>query len=342
MSIRGLSKLRQVGRWVQNRFTPKALILMYHRVAQEDLDPWSLCVTPQNFAQHLEVLQTHTQPMSLKQLAQAHQDGNIPDQAVAITFDDGYANNLYNAKPILNRYNIPATVFVTSGYTQRHREFWWDELEQVLLQPGKLADKLCLTIEGNTHEWELGTAVEYSKDEQRDRHHQGQASPGTRLSFYYSVWQQLQPLPEAQRQQLLDEIITWAETEPVPRPTHRPLTLAEIPILEQDGLVEVGAHTVNHPLLSAQSIELQRQEIIQSKADLEKILAHPVSSFAYPFGAYTPQTVPLVHEAGFTYACSTVEHTVRQYSDCLQLPRFEVLNWNGKEFEQRLLQWFQR
>lgn len=341
MKIRGVGRLRGATRWLQNKFTSKGLILMYHRIAPSDVDPWSLCVTPQNFATHLEVLQKYAHPISFRQLAQAHQDNNIPDRAVAITFDDGYANNLYNAKPILERYNTRATVFVTTGYTERNREFWWDELEQVLLKPGKLANKLCLEIDGNIHQWELGVAVDYSEEDyQRDRL-APQSSPGTRLYFYYSVWQQLQPLPEQQRQKALDEILTWAEAEPVARLTHRPLVLEEIRDLEQKEIVEVGAHTVNHPLLSAHSTEFQRQEIQQSKAYLEKILDHPVTSFAYPFGAYTQQTVPLVEEAGFTYACSTVEETVRQYSDCFQLPRFEILNWNKKEFEQQLLQWFQ-
>ena len=315
---------------------------MYHRVAEEDIDPWSLRVTPQHFAQHLEILRKHTQPVSLKQLAQAHREGNIPDRAVAITFDDGYANNFYQAKPLLEKYEIPATVFVTTDYLDQPREFWWDELEQVLLQPGQLPQQLSLTIEGQQHQWDLGEARNYSQSEAwENRNLQAwKSQPGSRLHFYYCVWQQLQPLSPEQRQLLLAEIKVWANHQlSASRLTHRPLTIAELPQIEAGGIIELGAHTVSHPLLSEQSIVVQQQEITQSKIALEKLLNHPVNSFAYPFGAYRDETVPIVERAGFDCACSTVETTVWQKSDRWQLPRFEVQNWDEAEFERRLLSW---
>ncbi|NER47748.1 MAG: polysaccharide deacetylase family protein [Symploca sp. SIO1A3] len=326
---------------LQKKFAQKSLILMYHRVAEKDVDPWSLCVTPEHFAQHLEAIKKHAHPISLRELAQAHQEGKVPQGSVAITFDDGYANNLHQAKPLLERYGVPGTVFVSSGYLNSHREFWWDELDRVLLQPGRLPEKLSLNINGSAHQWELGAAVDYSEEEhQRDYARQAWAAqPGTRLFFYHSVWQLLQPLPEQHRYQAMDEILTWAEAEPVARETHRSMFPEEVHTLEQGGVVEVGAHTVNHPLLSAHSTVLQQDEIKQSKVDLEKLLGHPVKTFAYPYGAYTKETVPLVEEAGFVCACSTVEDTVWRESDRFELPRFDAINWNGKEFEQRLLSW---
>ena len=341
MKVIGSGKIgRTLGR-IQKRLASKAVILMYHRVAEVDLDPWGLCVTPQHFAEHLDVLQKYAHPISLQQLTQAHQDGNIPHRAVVITFDDGYADNLHNAKPILERYNIPATVFVTTGHIGSHREFWWDELERVLVQPGKLPEKLYLEINGSPHSWELGTAQEYSKEDyQRDRDRKAwEAQPGSRLAFYYSVWQQLQPMPAKTRQLLQDEILSWASVEPTARPAYRSMVLDEIHTLEQGGLVEIGAHTVTHPFLSAQSVAVQREEIQQSKADLEKLLAHPVTTFAYPFGDYTEETVPLIPEVGFACACSVVQDRVWWQSDCFQFPRFGVENWTGKEFQKQLLRW---
>jgi peptidoglycan/xylan/chitin deacetylase (PgdA/CDA1 family) len=327
--------------WLQKRFTSRALILMYHQVAEVDLDPWSLCVTPQHFAEHLEIVQKYARPIGLQQLARSHRDGSIPHRAVVLTFDDGYANNLHNAKPLLERYNISATVFVTTGQVGQNREFWWDELEGMLLKQGKLPEKLSLKINDRLHQWELGAAANYSQEEYRsDRDRKAwEGLPGSRLAFYYSVWEQLRPIPANERQQLQDEIAAWAGAEPTPRPSYRPLITEEVRTLAQGGLIEIGAHTVTHPFLSAHSVMFQRNEIQKSKADLEALLDYPVNSFAYPFGDYTAETVPLIPEAGFNCACSTVQHTVWRNSDYFQFPRFAVENWSGKEFQKRLFKW---
>lgn len=336
-----LAKLYRASEWLQKRFTSRALILMYHRVAEVELDPWSLCVSPQNFAQHLEVLRKYAHPLSLQELTQAHQSGKIPHKAVVITFDDGYVDNLHHAKTLLERYDIPATVFITTGTLGQNREFWWDELERLLLKPGKLPDKLCLELNGTHHSWELGKAANYSQAEYRgDRHLKAwDGKPGSRLAFYYSVWQKLRLLPMEKQQQALDQIIAWADADQSTRYLYRPLTLGELSSLEADGLVEIGAHTVTHPSLSSQSINLQQTEISQSKADLEALLKHPIQSFAYPFGDYTKETVNLIKKSEFACACSTVANTVWKNSDHWQFPRFEVQNWHSEKFQEMLLMW---
>jgi peptidoglycan/xylan/chitin deacetylase (PgdA/CDA1 family) len=342
MILVGIGALRQLFRCFSNRITPPALILLYHRVAESGSDPWFLSVTPQHFAEHLEVIRKRAYPVSLKQLAEALKNGKRSPRSIAITFDDGYTNSLHRAKPLLERYDIPATVFVISGYVGKSEEFWWDQLDQILLQPRRLPEELHLDIKGSIHAWTLGAAVEYSQeDRRRDAGRPAQeAEPGTRLFFYHDVWQQLQPLPEELRQKLVDEIAAWADAEPIVRSTHRALTSEELVILKQGGLIEVGAHTVTHPLLANHSLSFQRNEIRQSKTDLERVLGHPVTSFSYPHGSYTEETVALVRDAGFAYACSTVSDTVWRNADLFQLPRFGVGNWSGEEFERRLSKWF--
>ena len=339
-------QLQQQVRRLRSRLIPGAVILLYHRIAPKtkDTDPWELCVTPEHFAEHLEVLNTYTHPLSLQQLAQAHQAQTLPSRAVAITFDDGYANNLEYGKPLLQQYNIPATVFVITGYLQDNREFWWDELDQLLLQPGQLPPKLSLNLGGNVRQWTLEDASDYTEDHHRqdcDRHTQS-ASLSQRFQFYTSVWQSLLPLSEGQRRQALADIATWAKVQPVARPTHRSLRLEELEVVQSGDLMNIGAHTVTHPLLSTCTLDCQYQEILQSKATLETILGHAVPSFSYPFGAYTRQTVPLLRKADFTYACSTIVDSVWRYSDRFQLPRIEVKDWDGDQFAQWLLQWFPR
>jgi peptidoglycan/xylan/chitin deacetylase (PgdA/CDA1 family) len=299
-------------------------------------------VAPSHFAEHLEVLQTYGHPIRLQQLVQAQRERNIPDRAVVITFDDGYADNLHNAKPLLERYDIPATLFLTTGYIGCEREFWWDELERLLLQPGTLPETLHLRINGSLYRWEVGEATSYSEDDyQRYRDWRAwEGEPGSRLALYHALWQLLLPLPHSVRQKALDEMTVWTGAEPVARSTYRPLSSDEVGALNQGSLIEVGAHTVTHSFLSAHSATLQWDDIQQSKTHLEDIVGYPVTSFAYPFGDYTAQTIALTRKAGFACACSTIANIVWRQSDCFQLPRCEVQNWNGEEFARQLRRWF--
>ncbi|HSE98315.1 MAG TPA: polysaccharide deacetylase family protein, partial [Blastocatellia bacterium] len=146
MRVRGTYRLRRTAQSIRNRLARQAVILLYHRIADSASDPWSLCVTPQHFAEHLEVLAKHGFVVRLERLARALDGGRLPHRSAVITFDDGYVDNLWNARPLLEQFDLPATVFVTTGNTGRSREFWWDELERLILQPGTLPESLRLTI----------------------------------------------------------------------------------------------------------------------------------------------------------------------------------------------------
>ena len=104
-------------------------------------------------------------------------------------------------------------------------------------------------------------------------------------------------------------------------------------------LIELGAHTVNHPYLSSLSTEEQRMEILKSKKTIEEQINKPVASFAYPYGtrqSYTSETVSLLKELKFANACSNFRGRIGSRTDLFQLPRFLVRNWDGDEFLQRL------
>lgn len=346
MRIRGIGGLQRAARWLKHRFEPRSLILLYHRVTDLPSDPQLLAITPQHFAEHLEVLRKHSHPMGLQQLAQSLQNGKPPDRAVIITFDDGYTDDLYHAKPMLERYDIPATVFVATGQIGQKGEFWWDELDRLLLRPGTSPPLLRLSVNGSTYQWELGEAAHYSDDAYR--HHRcwnvlEKDEPSPRQWLYRSLCQLLRPLSEGERRKVLGELLAWAGAEPVGRSTHRALSPDEVFHLAEGELVEVGAHTVTHPVLSALPAAAQQAEIQRSKARLEEILGRPVTTFSYPYGSrsdYTPETVALVREAGFACACSSLADVVWRRTDRFQLPRVLVRNWDGDEFARRLGEWF--
>ena len=237
---------------------------------------------------------------------------------MVVTFDDGYADNLYNAKPLLDRYDIPATVFVTAGCIGQEREFWWDELERLLLQPGTLPETLRLNVNGSLYRWELGKVANYSENDYQSHRYwdvEQKDNPSLRQQLFRSLYQLLHPLHHGERQRVLDELLVWAGAKSMSRPTHRVLSHDEVVRLAEGGLVEVGAHTVTHPSLPTLPVALQRDEIQRSKARLEEILDCSVNSFAYPYGSLTAETVSVVRDAGFICACSSLNNVVRRGTD---------------------------
>ncbi len=324
------------------RETRLGVILLYHRVAGAEVDPWALAVSPRHFAEHMEVLARRGRPLGLADLAAGVRDGTRPRRgrrpAVAVTFDDGYADNLFEALPVLERHEIPATVFLASGAIGRDREFWWDELARLLLHPGPLPAALRLAVAGETIEWTLGDPGPYDDAAWR-RVASWRATdppPTERHSLYLALWRRLRVLDEAERERVLDDLAAFAGAGRAARPSHRPLSTAEAAALARAPLVEIGAHTVTHPLLSALPPASQRVEILASKAWCEALAGRPVTSFAYPFGNYTAETVAAVRDAGFARACSTEADLVRSGADPFELPRVQVADWDGEELERRL------
>jgi peptidoglycan/xylan/chitin deacetylase (PgdA/CDA1 family) len=280
--VHATNRLRRAGRQLANRFKPRALILLYHRIATLDSDPWILGVAPHHFAEHLEVLRRYSHPMRLQDLTLALERNQLPKQSVVITFDDGYADNLYNAKPTLERYDIPATIFLPTGSIGREREFWWDELDRIFLQPGTLPETLDLTISERKYRWKLDRAAHYSRETSLSCRHwrAWEDAPSSRHSLYSSLWQLLHVVTEKERDRVMNQLLDWAGMRPMCRPSHRSLTLEEVFALAEEELIELGAHTVTHPVLSSLPEAAQRHEILMSKRRLQDLLNRPVSSFS--------------------------------------------------------------
>ncbi len=343
MKIPGMWRLKKLKKRIQGLVTPGTLILMYHRVAEIGSDPWGLCVSPQHFAEHLQVLQKLGCVVSLRQLQQMLENGKHPSRSVVVTFDDGYADNLYNAKPLLEKYNIPATVFFTTGYMNLKQELWWDELDRLLLQPGTLPEILQLKINGEDFSWSLGNAATYTQAEYQQYRNLlvwQENLPSVRHRLYYSLYKLLYPLPTNQRQEIIDKILTWGSLKAEVRETHRFLTLEEMDKFQPSELIEIGGHSVNHPFLSTISYASQEEEIKQNKAHLEDIFSSPVVSFAYPHGDFNPDTVQILRQLKFSCACTTNIGRVARECSPFELPRVQVENWDGNQFEKHLSIWF--
>jgi peptidoglycan/xylan/chitin deacetylase (PgdA/CDA1 family) len=112
---------------------------MYHRIAAVESDPWRLAVAPNRFEEQMRLLRERFSPIALRDLVAARESGTLPRGSVAVTFDDGYRDNLKAAKPLLARHDVPGTVFVISRYVGSTRDFWWDELDDLCRLPTAVA-----------------------------------------------------------------------------------------------------------------------------------------------------------------------------------------------------------
>jgi peptidoglycan/xylan/chitin deacetylase (PgdA/CDA1 family) len=335
--------VREIVRAMARRaWVARALILVYHRVTPLDFDPEWLAVAPERFAEQLDVLRTHYRVMSVSELNECVQKGNVPRKAVAITFDDGYADNLLTARPLLERYDVPATCFVTTGKLDQGSEFWWDELAGLLLETPRLPDVLSLDVNGTHHSWSLNN--ETGRDADARNWNVLQPTPPTpRQKAYRELAALVRPLDADAQESVMRQVADWAGVSRKIRESHRALRPEEVVRLDAGGLVEVGAHTVTHPVLSAHAPATQEREIRLSKRRLEEILDRPVGIFAYPFGAradYTAESVGIVREAGFTCACSNFEGWVRRGTSAHELPRYLVRDWDGEQFARELAHWY--
>jgi peptidoglycan/xylan/chitin deacetylase (PgdA/CDA1 family) len=242
--------------------TPSGTVLLYHRIIERPGDSLGLCVSPAHFAEHVEILRRReVVPLDA-----------VGAGEVAVTFDDGYADNL-RAAELLG--GLPATLFVSTGHVQEGRPFWWDEVRRTLA-----------TGEGPLR--------------LRDRAWPGRSDVERR---YLGAW--LQGLPPADIDALLADLLAWAGVDPGPEPDDRPLTIEELRTLPWT----LGAHTRDHPSLRALPPDEQRAQIERSRDDLAAWTGKQPTAFSYPFGApggdFDATTERLVRAAGFTRAVTT-------------------------------------
>lgn len=315
------------------------LILVYHRIADAECDPWGLCVSPANFAEHLQVLRKYGPCMTVGEIVRKLEVGELPRRAIAVSFDDGYADNLHAAKPLLEHFNVPATFFLSAGLLDGISEFWWDELERILLHPGTLPQELKLTIAGQLFQAQLRTGITLSSNDcLRYRVWRYTERPPTdRHALYLKLWSTLRSLSHEVRANVLEQLTVWAGSVSEPRRSHRPLSTDEAVKLGRGDLIEIGAHTLTHPLLATLPAGKQRSEIFESKKACEALWGRRVDCFSYPHGESQPMTVELVRAAGFTCACGGVGGRLGKGTNRYQLPRIPAGNWKGPLLMRKLV-----
>jgi peptidoglycan/xylan/chitin deacetylase (PgdA/CDA1 family) len=308
-------RLRRMKNGMLNRLDPPVLVLAYHRVTQLASDPHQLAVTPENFRAQMQYLR---QSCRCVRFEDDWAEARTP--AVAVTFDDGYADNLHQALPILEEAGVPATFFISTGMVGTCQEFWSDELERLVLGEASYPPLFAL----------------------QDREYGGSwltASREQRLVLHDRLHRCLLKIRPQRREDWLDQLRRWAGAEPVGRDAYRALTWEELRMLAASPLVTIGAHGVTHTPLAVLAEAEQRQEIVQSRSGLENMLGRDITVFSYPFGGYRQYdrtTRRLCREAGLRCAVTTFPGQVHSWTDPWQMPRQLVRDWDAATFAARL------
>ncbi|MFV0662215.1 polysaccharide deacetylase family protein [Denitromonas sp.] len=241
--------------------------------------------------------------------------GDLPARAAAITFDDGYADNLTQALPILQRHHAPATLFVATGFLDGGR-MWNDTvIEAVRRTPLTHLDLGAI---------DMGRVAVGSVAEKRRAI--GELIP------------RIKHLPPLARER---HVAAVAEASQAALPDDLMMASAQLRQWHRAGM-GVGAHTVTHPILATTDAETARQEMLDSKRWLEALIGERIGLFAYPNGKpeqdYRAEHADLAADVGFDAALATVWGAARRDSDVFQLPRFTPWDRTKYRFGARLLQ----
>jgi peptidoglycan/xylan/chitin deacetylase (PgdA/CDA1 family) len=320
-----VSKLLQRGRLLAGFNRP--IVLMYHRVGAPLVDPWELAVSPQNFARQIEVLTKARDIVPLQWLAQRLREGRPPRNAVAITFDDGYADVLQNGVPTLRRMNCPATVFVTTHAITDPSVFWWDILSRIILEMPALPNALEIEIAGRNYDWRV----------REDAMQADSNNAINRTKLHFDLHALLKPLRSHEREKALERLARWAGTDASPRERDRAMTHSELRQLADTDGVSIGAHTCTHPSLPLLKRDDLKREISGSRQKCEEITGRRVVGFAYPFGDFDGSTANAVRSAGMDYAVTTLPREAGPRVDPFQLPRVTVADWGEADFRRMVL-----
>ncbi len=289
-------------------------ILIYHRVVPEPdpLIPEQICA--KEFDSQLAVLGRWFAVLPLREAVARLRRGTLPVRSACVTFDDGYADNVAVASPILRRRGIPATFFLATSFFNGGR-MWNDSvIETFRRAQGDTLDARCVGFD----------KLSISTIELRRR-------------AIEKVLAALKYLPPEERQRRVEELGAGTSLE---LPSDLMMTAEQVRQLHASGM-EIGAHTVTHPILARLDPEHAGNEIRDSKNRLEAITGAPVTSFAYPNGKpgldYRREHVGMVRELGFEAAVSTAWGVAHATSDPFQLPRFTPWDRTPGKFLLRLL-----
>jgi peptidoglycan/xylan/chitin deacetylase (PgdA/CDA1 family) len=291
------------------------VVLLYHRI-DDTPDIHGLGVPVAVFDAHLQWLRAECHIMPLDALLSTPYE-HLPDRAVALTFDDGYEDNLREAAPLLQRHQTPAAFFLTSRWLEECGEYWWDTLERVLLAASVTPATLDIKIAGDLVRLATGSEEE-------------------RLAAHWRLHEALVHASLEERERAVDQLRGWAGGG---APRVRPMMADGARQLAKLPGVTIGAHTVNHLALPDQS-PAQQFELTECQTDLRRVTGQPIELFAYPYGAVDREWAAAIRRS-WRWGFSCDERVLGDSFDAARVPRLDVKGWETADFASRVSRLFE-
>ena len=283
---------------------------MYHRILNP-VDLQGLYVQPgmfvssTSFAKQIAFLKDRFKLVFLEDLVKMVLAGDDVGGLCAITCDDGWRDNFTNAFPILEKYGVPATIFLATGLVNTNKTFWPEEICYYLER--KIADKIAFDIAPSSY-------IRFSKE--ISRYHQC-----TRETFFDRSIEILKRYSPSDRDEILSRFRIMHKSYPA---TRQMMNWDEAREMLSSGLVRFGAHTVNHEILNQITLEKAHYEISKSRMDIEHNLGCKVGIFAYPNGNCTEELQNYLTESGFIAAVTTRKRFLTCGMPLMEIPRIPI------------------
>lgn len=281
-------------------------ILTYHGITRSKLpvDDWCF-ISDMNFRKQLKYLRSHFHLTSLSDAVGLIETGSIREPTAVITFDDGFIGTYEFAFPVLRENGAPATIFLPTKFVDSDNTLWFCHLNQAF------------TMTHKTHlVWKRTT---FRIDD-----------PSRKAAVSHVLQEKLKDLPHHELTAEVEGIVRdlTAQNGGIGKPSpFRILNSDQISEMQESGLVEFGAHTHSHAILSRLSPEEQEQEIARSKVEVERLTGRPCRFFSYPNGRrkdYSRTTIHLIKSAGFTAAVTTIPGPNGKNTPLMELSRYDM------------------
>lgn len=283
-------------------------ILIYHRVLPQTDPLFPGEATIDTFNAQMALLKSMFNILPLHEAAARLKAGTLPVRSACITFDDGYADNVTNALPILQKHGLHATFFIATSYLNGGRMFNDTVIESVRCSNQETLDLRDMNL-GNHR----------------------LSSNAERAAAIEDILPKVKYLPLEIRQETVANIARRAGAGNLPDDLM--MTTAQLKTLHAAGM-EIGGHTHRHPILANLNDADARNEIVAGKTWLEDTLGSRIRLFAYPNGKpgtdYLPDQAKIVRELGFDAAVSTHPGISIKSSDPFQLSRFTP--WSNSRY----------